>query len=417
MDKKRKKTNIYKKSKYYKQQRQRMLVIAGGAGILVLLLLIFLIVRMLSPEGKGASAASSDQSGTEIAEENLTIETSEDSEAASDTATVSEPVSLTVSLTGDCTLGTDENFDYSTSLNAYYESSGSAYFFQNVRSIFEQDDLTIVNMEGTLTTSETREDKLYAFKADPSYVSILTDGSVEAANLANNHSQDYGQQSLEDTKTALDGAGITHFGYDETAVIDVKGVKVGLVGIYELYDHMERAQQLKDNISKVKEEGAQLVIVSFHWGNEKETVPDSNQTQLGHMAIDAGADLVVGHHPHVLQGIEKYNGKYIVYSLGNFCFGGNSAPSDMDTMIFQQTFTITSEGVQTDDNINIIPCRISSVYDYNNYQPTPCEDGEEKDRILAKIQERSSAISDTMDFYFQNSSTLEDTDTADVYTE
>ena len=417
MDKKRKKTNIYKKSKYYKQQRQRMLVIAGGAGILVLLLLIFLIVRMLSPEGKGASAASSDQSGTEIAEENLTIETSEDSEAASDTATVSEPVSLAVSLTGDCTLGTDENFDYSTSLNAYYESSGSAYFFQNVRSIFEQDDLTIVNMEGTLTTSATREDKLYAFKADPSYVSILTDGSVEAANLANNHSQDYGQQSLEDTKTALDGAGITHFGYDETAVIDVKGVKVGLVGIYELYDHMERAQQLKDNIAKVKEEGAQLVIVSFHWGNEKETVPDSNQTQLGHMAIDAGADLVVGHHPHVLQGIEKYNGKFIVYSLGNFCFGGNSAPSDMDTMIFQQTFTITSEGVQTDDNINIIPCRISSVYDYNNYQPTPCEDGEEKDRILAKIQERSSAISDTMDFYFQNSSTLEDTDTADVYTE
>lgn len=417
MDKKRKKTNIYKKSKYYKQQRQRMLVIAGGAGILVLLLLIFLIVRMLSPEGKGASAASSDQSGTEIAEENLTIETSEDSEAASDTATVSEPVSLTVSLTGDCTLGTDENFDYSTSLNAYYESNGSAYFFQNVRSIFEQDDLTIVNMEGTLTTSATREDKLYAFKADPSYVSILTDGSVEAANLANNHSQDYGQQSLEDTKTALDGAGITHFGYDETAVIDVKGVKVGLVGIYELYDHMERAQQLKDNIAKVKEEGAQLVIVSFHWGNEKETVPDSNQTQLGHMAIDAGADLVVGHHPHVLQGIEKYNGKYIVYSLGNFCFGGNSAPSDMDTMIFQQTFTITSEGVQTDDNINIIPCRISSVYDYNNYQPTPCEDGEEKDRILAKIQERSSAISDTMDFYFQNSSTLEDTDTANVYTE
>lgn len=417
MDKKRKKTNIYKKSKYYKQQRQRMLVIAGGAGILVLLLLIFLIVRMLSPEGKGASAASSDQSGTEIAEENLTIETSEDSEAASDTATVSEPVSLTVSLTGDCTLGTDENFDYSTSLNAYYESNGSAYFFQNVRSIFEQDDLTIVNMEGTLTTSATREDKLYAFKADPSYVSILTDGSVEAANLANNHSQDYGQQSLEDTKTALDGASITHFGYDETAVIDVKGVKVGLVGIYELYDHMDRAQQLKDNIAKVKEEGAQLVIVSFHWGNEKETVPDSNQTQLGHMAIDAGADLVVGHHPHVLQGIEKYNGKYIVYSLGNFCFGGNSAPSDMDTMIFQQTFTITSEGVQTDDNINIIPCRISSVYDYNNYQPTPCEDGEEKDRILAKIQERSSAISDTMDFYFQNSSTLEDTDTADVYTE
>lgn len=166
---------------------------------------------------------------------------------------------------------------------------------------------------------------------------------------------------------------------------------------------MERTQQLKDNIAKVKADGAELIIVVFHWGNEKETTPDSNQTQLGRIAIDEGADLVVGHHPHVLQGIEKYNGKFIVYSLGNFCFGGNSYPSDMDSMIFQQTFTIDSNGVAQDDTINIIPCSISSTYDYNNYQPTPSE-GEEKSRILSKIAERSSYISNTMDFYFQNSS-------------
>ena len=141
-------------------------------------------------------------------------------------------------------------------------------------------------------------------------------------------------------------------------------------------------------------DGAQLVVVIFHWGNETETVPDSNQTTLGRMAIDLGADLVCGHHPHVLQGIETYKGKNIVYSLGNFCFGGNSSPSDMDTMIYQQTFTIDADGVKNDNVTNIIPCSISSAaYDgYNNYQPTPAE-GDEATRILEKINERSSWIS------------------------
>ena len=167
-----------------------------------------------------------------------------------------------------------------------------------------------------------------------------------------------------------------------------------MVGIYELYDHLDREQQLKDNIAKVQADGAQLIVVIFHWGNETETVPDSNQTTLGRMAIDLGADLVCGHHPHVLQGIETYKGKNIVYSLGNFCFGGNSSPSDMDTMIYQQTFTIDADGVKNDNVTNIIPCSISSAaYDgYNNYQPTPAE-GDEATRILEKINERSSWIS------------------------
>lgn len=200
---------------------------------------------------------------------NVNSETS--SEAAD--AVVMDPVSLTLSVVGDCTLGTDETFDYDTSLNAYYENYGSAYFLQNVKSIFSQDDLTIANFEGTLTESDAREDKTFAFKGPASFTSILTDGSVEAVNTANNHSHDYGDQSYEDTMTALDAAGIVHFGYDETAVMDVKGIKVGMVGIYELKDHLEREQQLKDNIAKVKADGAQLIVVIFHWGNETETVP------------------------------------------------------------------------------------------------------------------------------------------------
>lgn len=112
----------------------------------------------------------------------------------SSNATVSSPVSLTLSVVGDCTLGTDETFDYDTSLNAYYENYGADYFLQNVKDIFSTDDLTIANFEGTLTDSDEREDKTFAFKAPASYASILTGGSVEAVNTANNHSHDYGDQ-------------------------------------------------------------------------------------------------------------------------------------------------------------------------------------------------------------------------------
>ena len=386
--------DIYKKSKYYQEKRQKLLI-ATGIGIFVLVFILILAgIRGCSNYMSSRQAAAKKTVSMNASKDNSQKVSSDSQNTDSSNATVSSPVSLTLSVVGDCTLGTDETFDYDTSLNAYYENYGADYFLQNVKDIFSADDLTIANFEGTLTDSDEREDKTFAFKAPASYASILTGGSVEAVNTANNHSHDYGEQSFNDTLAALDDAGIVHFGYDETAVTDVKGIKVGLVGIYELYDHLEREQQLKDNIAKVKADGAQLIVVIFHWGNETETVPDSNQTTLGRIAIDEGADLVCGHHPHVLQGIETYKGKNIVYSLGNFCFGGNSSPSDMDTMIYQQTFTIDADGVKKDNVTNIIPCSISSAaYDgYNNYQPTPAE-GDEATRILGKINERSSWIS------------------------
>ena len=386
--------DIYKKSKYYQEKRQKLLI-ATGIGIFVLVFILILAgIRGCSNYMSSKQAAAKKTVSMNASKDNSQKASSDSQNTDSSNATVSSPVSLTLSVVGDCTLGTDETFDYDTSLNAYYENYGADYFLQNVKDIFSADDLTIANFEGTLTDSDEREDKTFAFKAPASYASILTGGSVEAVNTANNHSHDYGEQSFDDTLAALDDAGIVHFGYDETAVMDVKGIKVGLVGIYELYDHLEREQQLKDNIAKVKADGAQLIVAIFHWGNETETIPDSNQTTLGRIAIDEGADLVCGHHPHVLQGIETYKGRNIVYSLGNFCFGGNSSPSDMDTMIYQQTFTIDADGVKKDNVTNIIPCSISSAaYDgYNNYQPTPAE-GDEATRILGKINERSSWIS------------------------
>lgn len=364
-------------------KRRRRIAIAILCGIVLLLILAAAGIAALVRHFSDRNEKSNNDSGKA---EDLTIEQQEKEQEPE-----AEPVSVTISAAGDCTLGTDEYFDYSTSLNAYYSSNGAAYFLQNVKPVFEEDDLTIVNMEGTLTEETARQDKTYAFKGPAEFADILTEGSVEAANLANNHSHDYGDKSYTDTIAALDAAGITNFGYDRTAVMDVKGVKVGLVGTYELADGMGCEEEMIANIKAVEEQGAQIVIVSFHWGLERENYPTENQVNLAHSAIDNGADLVLGHHPHVLEGIEVYKGKNIVYSLGNFCFGGNSNPSDKDTMIFQQTFTVQNGELAEDNVTNIIPCSISSESGYNNYQPTPLE-GDEAERVKGRIEEYSSGF-------------------------
>ena len=309
----------------------------------------------------------------------------------SETDTEGEPAEILLSFTGDCILGTDEFFAWDTGLPAYYNLYGPEYFLKNVRSIFEEDDLTIVNMEGTLTEETTRVDKQFAFKGDPEYVKILTSSSVEAANVANNHSHDYGEKSFQDTVQTLEESGIKTFGYDDVAVLEVKGIRVGMFGIYELDDHLERIPQVKQDIAKLKDHNVDIIVAVFHWSNELVTVPDENQVTLAHLAIDEGADVVVGHHPHVVQGIDEYKGKTIAYSLGNFCFGGNTHPTEMDTFIFQQKFILDGKRNITGSEYKVIPCRVSSETTYNNYQPTPLV-GEEAKETMDKIEERSQEI-------------------------
>lgn len=387
-----------KRKKSYRQRVVAFQIAAITLAIFCLLIVAAILLTQAFASGKEAGETSAGvQNETDTAQQEGSVKDDNSSQDDNDSGEKGEQlapvetVALTVSMVGDCTIGTDIQFDTSRNFNAFYTVNGPAYFFENVKSILGSDDLTVVNMEGTLTKSENRQDKTFAFKGDPSFAEVLTQGSVEAANLANNHSKDYGEESYTDTIQYLEDAGITTFGYDRTAVVDVKGIKVGLVGIYELADGLEREAQLIENINAVKNQGAELVIVSFHWGQEKETYPDDIQKSLAHTAVDNGADLVVGHHPHVLQGIEKYNGKNIVYSLGNFCFGGNSNPSDKDTMIFQQTFSFENGKLQQDDVTNIIPCSLSSVSSYNDYRPTPLE-GSEKERVMKKIEELSSGL-------------------------
>ena len=304
-----------------------------------------------------------------------------------------EPVTLTVTFAGDCTLGTDKNYENKRSFNSRWETeeADATYFLRNVAELFGADDLTVVNMEGVLTEGGERADKSFAFRGKPEYSKILSSSSVEAADMANNHSKDYGESSYEDTISTLEADGIKTFGYDRIAYMDVKGVKVALVGSYFPEDSEENQKEMTDNIAKAREEGAQLVLVYVHWGVEHEYDITEDQMKMGHLAIDAGADLVVGSHPHVIQGWEVYQGRYIVYSLGNFCFGGNTNPDDKDCLIFQQTFTVTGDEVAKNDDVDFIACSVSSETDRNTYQPTLAE-GDEKARIDQKIQDSADRI-------------------------
>lgn len=312
-----------------------------------------------------------------------------------ETKEVPEDITITISAAGDCTLGTDpilEQYNYPTFMDEYEkQNKNTAYFLEKVQPIFEKDDLTIVNLETTLTAATKKASKKYRFKGLPEFSQILVDGHVEAVSLANNHSRDYLQKGYDDTKLNLKNKGIGYFGYKETWTTTIKGVKIGLIG-HTGWEASKKAKELiKSQIETLKAEGCQLVIVSFHWGSEYTFYPNATQKQLAHYAIDQGADLILGHHPHVMQGIERYKDKHIVYSLGNFCFGGNLNPKDKDTFIYQETFTFSQgkEGYNT--VVKIIPCSVSSRDDRNDFQPYPLQ-GEGYTRIIERINKYSKKL-------------------------
>lgn len=302
-----------------------------------------------------------------------------------------EIVTITISAAGDVTLGNLYGMTYEWSFDEMYELQSPEYFFESVKPIFEADDMTIVNFEGVLTLTNDRVEKKYNMKGDPKYVHILTAGDIEAVSFANNHRMDYSQQGSDDTVAAFESEGIA-YAYDSVVgYYETKGITIGFISFNEVYDGKAVEQFIKDGMEKLKEAEVDLILACCHWGSELAHYPEEYQTTLARMCIDLGADLVIGHHPHVLQGIDVYNGKYIVYSLGNFCFGGNKNPKDKDSMIFQQTFTFVNGEKMEDDNITVkvIPVRISSVKNRNDYRPTPVT-GEEAEKIIDRINEYSA---------------------------
>lgn len=331
-------------------------------------------------EDKSESTDSA-ESVLESKEDNWFVEAGSDQECS-----LPEEITITISAAGDCSLGNHLQQEYYYSFNQAYDKAGDeGYFFENVKDIFEADDMTIVNLEGVLSDSESpAEGRTYNIKGAPSYAGILTAGSVEAVSMGNNHRLDYGVSGSNDTVAALEAEDIVYAYDDIVGIYEVKGIKIGYVSVNEVSWGYGSTTLIEEGIAKLKEQEADLIIACCHWGVEKDHYTEEYQNKLGRICIDAGADLVLGHHPHVLQGIEEYNGKYIVYSLANFSFGANRNPADKDTMIFQQTFTFINGEKQETAQARVIPCSVSSVAERNNFQPTPLT-GEDAARVIERL--------------------------------
>lgn len=301
-----------------------------------------------------------------------------------------EIVTITITAAGDVTMGNYDGQDYEWSFRQMYDTvEDKSYFFENVSDIFSEDDMTIVNLEGVLTFSEEMNaGRTYHIKGDPEYADILVYGGVEAVSMANNHRLDFGESGTKDTLAALKPTGIVHAYDGNVGIYETKGIRIGFVSVNEIGWGKGIEKLMKDGIAKLKEEDADLILSCCHWGVERDYYPTDYQRQFGKQCIDWGADLVIGHHPHVLQGVEEYEGKYIIYSLANFCFGANRNPADKDTMIAQQTFTFIDGIKQAETQFRIIPCSITSNPSRNDYRPTPAQ-GDEALRIIGRVNEYS----------------------------
>lgn len=310
---------------------------------------------------------------------------------------------LTITATGDFTIGGDTRKSSSIWAKELKKQGGDPNFtLVNVRDILFADDMTLVNFEGTLTNTtkipSSKKGNDFLFSAPPEYAAVLAENSVEAVSLENNHVNDHGDAGYRDTQEALDAVGIVWSNSDTVGVYEVKGVKIAMLS----YLCIDRWSSLWDKVPQdiaAAKKKYPVVIVSFHWGYEKDYAPRDNQVKMGRLAVDSGADLVIGHHSHRINPIEYYNGVYICYSLGNFCFAGNNKPDDMNSYIFQTRLRITPEEGVKSDGFRIIPISISSSTSYNNFQPTLLTTSTTIDSVMTTLRANGRKLTYAVDHY------------------
>jgi len=319
-----------------------------------------------------------------------------------------EKDSFTLSFLGDCSIGDSIQYrDYTISYHTTIREQGPKWPFSLVEDVLKEDDLTIANLEVVLTTyTKTRQNKTHNLIGDPSHAQVILESGIDVVNTANNHAWDFRAQGYHDALTHLDAAGIPHFGTlysgtpdgsDICPIIDVNGVKVGFIGFSypQEYDKL----RISIRIKQLREQGAQLVVLSLHWGTEEKTQPTSGQTAYARWAIDEGADVIYGHHAHVLQSVQFYKGKPIFYSTGNFTFGTMSNV-DPDTGIFQLTYDVV-DGEPVLSRFSVVPCRTQGSGDYRAYILT---DPAERTAMLRKLVHKAKVknMTTVTDFFVEN---------------
>ena len=326
---------------------------------------------------------------TEPPTEETTAETTEET---TEPTTEPQPESFLLTFAGDCTVGAP--FDHFGYGGAYILTVGEdyGYPFRGVMEWFGSDDASFVNLEGPLCEDGERAKKKHVFRGPPQFVNVLTEGSVEAVSLANNHVNDFKQAGYDSTRNLLTEAGIPYVEKDSSMVFTTEsGLTVGLYAA--TYEHWDREAILAGVSLLAEDPAVDVVIFAAHWGIENTYHELKDQKELAHAVIDAGADIVWGTHPHVLQPIELYGDGVIFYSLGNFTFGGNAYPNDYDTALVQQEVIREPDGTVHLGTLTVVPCSVSSVSQKNDFQPTPYPaDSRGYARVLEKLNLDSTVL-------------------------
>lgn len=298
---------------------------------------------------------------------------------------------IVITFGGDCTLASLERIRGvpGISFDSYVERFGYAYPFAGLRSVFAKDDLTVVNLENVFSSSEAdKRTKTYSFRSPPEYARILTAGSVEAVNIANNHTVDFGMQGALSTIRALEAEGVGWFGATDlvtgTWIYEKNGIKIGFTGAYVGFWN-SRKSDLRKTFDALKEQGCDLIISSMHGGSEYAKRHDFWQTRMASWMIREGAALVVGHHPHVLHGVEVMDGSTVIHSLGNLSFGGNPQLRAPLSMVAQVRFLFDEKKTYLGHQMTLLPVRPSSNPDSNDYQPVLLS-GREAHQVIALVQ-------------------------------
>ena len=331
-------------------------------------------------------------------------------------------VILTLTAVGDITIGRNVQHSGKSIYTKELEKQKNDinFIFRNVKDIFQADSVTIANFEGVLADTysipSNKKNNQFLFLAPPEYASVLSDNGVEMVTIENNHIGDFGSDGIRSTSEALEKEGVLWANAEHMAEYTISGVHICLLG-YQTLNQPYTSDELLRNIvrPKVAEIRKQdqennrhtIIVVYYHWGEELDYSPKQNQIDLGRGTIDdfehggetvEGADLVLGAHSHRINPIEQYKGKYIVYSLANCSFAGNNKPSDMYTFIFQNRIKIKNAKI-LQNSFRIIPCRISSRKDYNDFAITPLTEQTNIDTVINTLKSAASRLEYAVDKY------------------
>ena len=336
------------------------LAVALAAALAVLMALVVMLTRG-SPAQPGQS-----QAATAALEETAAAPTRTPTTLTVTPASTEPTYEVVLTLGGDTVLGGLPDRDHRDDSFAAVTGNESTYPFAGLLPILSRDDLTILNLECALTDrSVAQEDQDYPFKGRPDAANMLVAGSVEAVTLENSHSMDYGERGYEDTKEALETAGIQWADGENLLCYDTEqGIRIGIAALKDPIT----TENLADAIEELKRQGAKFIVLSLHWGEELAETPSQEQQELARKAIDLGADVIMGHHAHVVQTMEVYQNRPIFYSLGNVVYGGSTNPTDWDIAL-ARIILECQQGEVVKVKWMAIPGSVSGEGEENNYQP------------------------------------------------